>query len=634
MMKSDFPSQTRKVLRRNRSRAALLLSTALFAFALQSDGYPSESAPEDSMGGFFDLLLKNRVTEAAEAAVFSSDQARAEFLQQWTSEAPSLTGYEIEGWDIEARTGSGEVALKLLDPQHNRTLEVGLVKLDGVWRVAPRSQLELNPPAPSASPQLAPLEDLVDVTSVRKGNRLKLSVINEAPCSILLWFDVALPPSLKPDRPLPLQGIVPPAKDGIPLCDLRMVGGSPYSYSWRYSIKRGDDAGQMVTPGVLTPLPQVSQPDDPKYFVGEKYAYGLPYPAGRAYVIWQGPGGEFSHSEPGSRYAADFSLPLGSEIAAVRDGVVIGVIQRNPDNPDETPGPKAMANEILILHADGTIGVYAHLTTGGAKVSFGQQVRRGQIIGLSGNSGYSRGPHLHFDVLGYEEGQCVSTPYEFLSEDGSLVAPRKGLVLLAQNDGTARIVKRETTPWRVVYRRYGKFDTRIHYFAKSVEFLAANRTPDPLGVELSFTKLENAVSPDALTRRVALTPDGSFHNVLTLELVNPGEKSAFAYLFRQVEAPGMEHIPLRVERDDANEYVVIIRYFSDRIELYAENKTRRPMSGSLDFSSLTNLAPKETIPRQILLPADSSPHYLATLHLVEPAKGYAFRYKIGPSDPR
>ena len=136
----------------------------------------------------------------------------------------------------------------------------------------------------------------------------------------------------------------------------------------------------MVKPGALMTLPEVSSSEDPRYSVGGTYAYGLPYPSEKSYVIWQGFGGEFSHNEPGSRYAVDFSLPLDSEIAAARGGVVIGVIQKNPDNPDENPGPASMANQILILHRDGTIGVYAHLTTNGAKVRFGQIVQRGHAV--------------------------------------------------------------------------------------------------------------------------------------------------------------------------------------------------------------------------------------------------------------
>ncbi len=633
-MNRDVQSQVPKHRKKTLAHVTPVFSAILFALALQSRGYPAQPGPGDSIRGFFDLLLGNQVAMATDVAVFSTPQGRAEFVRRWTRDAQLLSGYEIEEWAIEARTGSAEVAATFRDPELDETLRLGLVKRDGVWRVAPQNDIEVAVPVLSSLPEGEQLEELVDVTSVRTGKRLKLSVVNEASCSLLFWFDATLPPSLKPDRPLPLQGIVPPSKEGIPLCDLLMVGDSPYSYSWRYSVKRADDAGRMVPPGAVMPLPQLLEADDQRFLVGEEYAYGLPYPEGQAYVIWQGPGGEFSHNEPGSRYAVDFSLPLDSEIAAVRNGVVIGIIHGNPDNPDENPGPKSMANEVLILHADGTVGVYAHLTTGGARVSFGQQVRRGQVIGLSGNSGYSRGPHLHFDVLGYEEGQFVSTPYHFLSHDGSLIRPRKGLVLFAQKDGTAKIVTKETNPWRIVRRRYGKYDTEIRYFAKTIHFLAANRTPEPLAIELSFSRLDNVVSPNGLPQRVALGVGGAFQNVLTLDLIKPGEKSSFAYLFREVETPGMEHVPLRVERDETNGYTVELRYFSNRIEFYATNKTRRPMSGFLDFSSLTNLAPKETMPRKISLPADSSPRYWATLQLVDPTEGYSFRYKVGPANER
>jgi len=57
------------------------------------------------------------------------------------------------------------------------------------------------------------------------------------------------------------------------------------------------------------------------------------------------------------------------------------------------------ANHILILHEDGTLGVYSHLSPNHTTVSFGQRVDAGTLIGYSGNTGYSSGPHLHFAVL-------------------------------------------------------------------------------------------------------------------------------------------------------------------------------------------------------------------------------------------
>jgi murein DD-endopeptidase MepM/ murein hydrolase activator NlpD len=66
---------------------------------------------------------------------------------------------------------------------------------------------------------------------------------------------------------------------------------------------------------------------------------------------------------------------------------------------------------VFIRHDDDKLGRYFHLTQGGALVEPGRQVLAGDVIGLSGDSGRSFAPHLHFDVtpcatiLG-----CVSLP--------------------------------------------------------------------------------------------------------------------------------------------------------------------------------------------------------------------------------
>jgi murein DD-endopeptidase MepM/ murein hydrolase activator NlpD len=51
-----------------------------------------------------------------------------------------------------------------------------------------------------------------------------------------------------------------------------------------------------------------------------------------------------------------------------------------------------------IVHEDESVGVYGHLANKGALVKVGERVKEGQVIGLSGNSGASTGPHLHFHV--------------------------------------------------------------------------------------------------------------------------------------------------------------------------------------------------------------------------------------------
>jgi murein DD-endopeptidase MepM/ murein hydrolase activator NlpD len=69
------------------------------------------------------------------------------------------------------------------------------------------------------------------------------------------------------------------------------------------------------------------------------------------------------------------------------------------------------ANFVRILHDDGSMALYAHLKTGGVLVRVGQQVQAGQQIGLSGNTGFTTGPHLHFAVQVNRGMRLVSIPF-------------------------------------------------------------------------------------------------------------------------------------------------------------------------------------------------------------------------------
>lgn len=126
--------------------------------------------------------------------------------------------------------------------------------------------------------------------------------------------------------------------------------------------------------------------------------YRLPFRDGLTFLVSQGTGGPVStHSEPGSLYAVDFSMPEDTPIVAARAGTVIYTEFAHTEG-GMTPEMEGQANVVLIQHADGTRAVYAHLAPGGVLVSPGQQVQEGEVIGLSGSTGFSSGPHLHFAV--------------------------------------------------------------------------------------------------------------------------------------------------------------------------------------------------------------------------------------------
>jgi len=128
------------------------------------------------------------------------------------------------------------------------------------------------------------------------------------------------------------------------------------------------------------------------------YRYALPFPMGRSYKLIQGFNGSFSHTKQRSRYALDFRMPKGDTVCAAREGLVVWTEGKHGDGGKD-PALINKANRVIIMHDDGTLGLYLHLVKNGILVRIGQEVNRGQPIGLSGNSGYSTEPHLHFAVL-------------------------------------------------------------------------------------------------------------------------------------------------------------------------------------------------------------------------------------------
>ncbi|QQR65154.1 peptidoglycan DD-metalloendopeptidase family protein [Candidatus Kaiserbacteria bacterium] len=87
----------------------------------------------------------------------------------------------------------------------------------------------------------------------------------------------------------------------------------------------------------------------------------------------------------------DFGVPTGSKIMAPLSGTV-----RATGNTDAVPGCYSWGKWTLVDHANGLSTLYAHQSV--ISVVPGQQVATGEIIGYSGNTGYSTGPHLHFTV--------------------------------------------------------------------------------------------------------------------------------------------------------------------------------------------------------------------------------------------
>lgn len=99
----------------------------------------------------------------------------------------------------------------------------------------------------------------------------------------------------------------------------------------------------------------------------------------------------------GSHPGVDFAASIGTPIKASLSGVVVG-----SGNMDLAGGGRCRAygKWIMLKHANGLSTLYAHLSL--ISVTTGQSVTTGDVIGYSGNTGATTGPHLHFGVYATE----------------------------------------------------------------------------------------------------------------------------------------------------------------------------------------------------------------------------------------
>lgn len=124
------------------------------------------------------------------------------------------------------------------------------------------------------------------------------------------------------------------------------------------------------------------------------FIYSLPFETGKSFKVDQGYNGTFSHQ---NENALDFTMPLGTKIFSSRAGIVIKVVQNFNENCPEKECEK-YNNYVIVYHNDGSFSRYDHLKKNGVILKEGETIIENQLIGYSGNTGRSTGPHLHFMV--------------------------------------------------------------------------------------------------------------------------------------------------------------------------------------------------------------------------------------------
>lgn len=156
--------------------------------------------------------------------------------------------------------------------------------------------------------------------------------------------------------------------------------------------------------------------------------YILPFRKGETYLLNQSycsPNPSWGHH---NYFAYDFEMPIGTELIAMRSGEVLYTQEIKEDNNADCGNNSG--NYIYMKHTDGTVAVYYHLTKDGVLVNVGDHVEQGQLIGLSGNTGCSSGPHVHVNIFSPDSPfeRQYTLPFNFRNAEGPLDA-NNGLIL-------------------------------------------------------------------------------------------------------------------------------------------------------------------------------------------------------------
>lgn len=145
------------------------------------------------------------------------------------------------------------------------------------------------------------------------------------------------------------------------------------------------------------------------------FVYSLPYKKGLSPLIVQGYYSSFSHK---NRVAIDFKMKRGTNILAARSGIVVRV-KEDGKKGGLNKKYRQDGNMVVIQHEDGTRAGYWHLQQNGVLVNVGDTIKQGQPIALSGKTGYSAIPHLHFLVWTNKNGQWQQIPTRFRTAGGN-----------------------------------------------------------------------------------------------------------------------------------------------------------------------------------------------------------------------
>ena len=255
----------------------------------------------------------------------------------------------------------------------------------------------------------------VRINTCKEGDITHFYVQNDEFCEITMTFEMGLV-NLRGTVDFPCTLTFGARKQTEAFCLCPLEEGCKWEYSYTNYYKLGSSIAKH----------------------DEACVYQLPYAPGSKFKVTQGYNGKFSH-KGSNRFAIDWQMPEGTEVRAARGGVVVRV-KDDSDRGGASLKFDPLNNYVLIRHDDGTLGHYCHLQKGGCRVKVGQTVSTGQVIALSGNTGFSSGPHLHFCVFKAKDGrERESIPVKFSTATEQAITLVSGRSYKATETRTASV---------------------------------------------------------------------------------------------------------------------------------------------------------------------------------------------------
>lgn len=352
------------------------------------------------------------------------------------------------------------------------------------------------------------------LSSVRGEDRVSLSVeddgkgtyhfyaANRTPIPQTIQLSFPILTNLKPSESVPHVFVVKAGTTRLPVMSLSPIDRAK---SWRYKYQYNYFEGDVL---------------NARHDSKQKYLF--PFEHGKKFNLSQGYNGPTTHK---GKNALDFTMEIGTPVCAARDGTVVGVKEDSNEG-----GPSKLydgrGNFVKILHDDGTFALYLHLKQHGAAVSPGDRVTAGQVIGYSGNTGRSSGPHLHFAVsIPTREGlETVKTL--FTNHDGKAVLAEAGKFYYSTHPGKERF--KVELAQLVSASQYSDYRERVE---------------ENSAISFRTEKIDNAVvlfirngfgQPQRLLITFELT-NASSDEGKTVELIVPGRTEKFVSIIRQVD---------------------------------------------------------------------------------------------------